>query len=100
MTLCFEGKINKSVDIQVDASRYLRRCRCRTQIEHAYTYVGLGVELEHIGHRMEREEGKEAWEEEREAWESEWKVMEYLGRIRSGKEGLGRRQNNLGTNQK
>ena len=49
---------------------------------------------------MEREEGKEAWEEEREAWESEWKVMEYLGRIRSGKEGLRRRQNNLGTNQK
>ena len=62
--------------------------------------MGLGVELEHIGHRMEREEGKEVWEEEREAWESEWKVTEYLGRIRSGKEGLRRRKNNLGTNQK
>ena len=49
---------------------------------------------------MEREEGKEAWEEEREAWESEWKVTEYLGRMRSGKGGLGRRQNNLGTNKK
>ena len=90
--------LNQKAVIRDDPSKVPRGCR--TQIEHAYTYVGLGVELEHIGHRMEREEGKEAWEEEREVWESEWKVMEYLGRIRSGKEGLRRRQNNLGTNQK